>query len=117
MSPELTALLTRINALAANGVCTPAEAVEHRRRALHTEVTIPLSRSVTDAVSLAGSAPRGRVPCCREACSAAASVSLPFPLVLSLSLQSGSGSGSCFLSGTFSRSSLFSCFLWSLFSC
>ena len=61
MSPELTALLTRIDALVADGVCTPAEAMEHRRRALDTEVRIPLSRSLTHAVSLAGSAPRVHV--------------------------------------------------------
>ena len=32
MSPELTALLTRIGALVADGVCTPAEAIEIDRK-------------------------------------------------------------------------------------
>ena len=41
MSPELTALLTRIDALVEDGVCTPAEAVEQRRRAFNTEVRTP----------------------------------------------------------------------------
>ena len=41
MSPELTALLTRIDALVEDGVCTPVEAVEQRRRAFNTEVRIP----------------------------------------------------------------------------
>ena len=41
MSPELTALLTRIDALVVDGVCTPAEAVEQRRQAFNTEVRIP----------------------------------------------------------------------------
>ena len=41
LSPELNALLTRIDALVEDGVCTPAEAVEQRRRAFNTEVRIP----------------------------------------------------------------------------
>ena len=41
MSPELTALLSGIDALVEDGVCTPVEAVEQRRRAFNTEVRIP----------------------------------------------------------------------------
>ena len=56
MSPELRAVLTRIDALVRDGVCTPAEAQEQRRRAFSTEVHIPLfplppSRSLSCRIS------------------------------------------------------------------
>ena len=38
MSPELTALMIRIDAIVEDGICTLADAVELRRRAFKTEV-------------------------------------------------------------------------------
>ena len=38
MSPELTALMIRIDALVGDGICTPADAVEQRWKTFDTEV-------------------------------------------------------------------------------
>ena len=108
MSPELRACLTRIDALLDDGILTPAEAVEQRRKANDTEVRtifFPLSPSLS--LSVAGSAP-GCSLCagCSSRC-APPSLSRASSLRLSLSQSwscflSGSGflSGSCFLSSS-----------------